>query len=131
MNAIPVTKPATVSDVFHLALTLSLSIKKKTVEANIAADILDLRTLLPLDKEAIYKTVRKTNRVLILHEDCLTGGIGGELAALINENCFEHLDAPILRCASLDTPVPFAIELEEQFLPLEELDEKINQLVNY
>jgi len=105
--------------------------KKAVKKANIVADILDLRTLLPLDKEAIYKTVKKTNRVLILHEDCLTGGIGGELAALINENCFEYLDAPILRCASLDTPVPFANELEEQFLPLEELDKKINQLVNY
>ena len=105
--------------------------KDAVKKANIKADILDLRTLLPLDKEAIYKTVKKTNKVLILHEDCLTGGIGGELAALINENCFKHLDAPILRCASLDTPVPFATELEEQFLPLDDLDKKINQLVNY
>ena len=105
--------------------------KDAVKKANIAADILDLRTLLPLDKDAIYETVKKTNRVLILHEDCLTGGIGGEIAALINENCFEHLDAPVLRCASLDTPVPFATELEEQFLPLDELDKKINQLVNY
>ena len=76
---------------------------------------MDLRTLLPLDKEAIFETVKKTNRVLILHEDSLTGGIGGELSSLINENCFEFLDAPVIRCASLDTPVPFAKELEEQF----------------
>ena len=64
----------------------------------ISADILDLRTLLPLDKNAIFKTVRKTNKVLIVHEDSLTGGIGGEISSLVNENCFENLDAPILRC---------------------------------
>ena len=97
----------------------------------LSADILDLRTLLPLDKEAIFETVKKTNRVLILHEDSLTGGIGGELSSLINENCFEFLDAPVIRCASLDTPVPFAKELEEQFLANNNLDEKINYLINY
>ena len=66
--------------------------------------------------DLIFKTVKKTNRVLIVHEDCLTGGIGGEISSLINENCFEYLDAPVIRCASLDTPVPFAADLEEQFL---------------
>jgi 2-oxoisovalerate dehydrogenase E1 component len=105
--------------------------KKAIDKANISADILDLRTLLPLDKEAIYKTVAKTNKVLVLHEDCLTGGIGAEITALINENCFEDLDAPVLRCASLDTPVPFASELEGQFLPIEDLDKKIQQLLKY
>ena len=105
--------------------------KSATKKLNVKADILDLRTLLPLDKESIFKTVKKTNKVLILHEDCLTGGIGGELSALINEYCFEDLDAPVLRCASMDTPVPFAIELENQFLPLSELEEKIDQLVQY
>ena len=105
--------------------------KSAVEKLNVNADILDLRTLLPLDEEAIFSSVKKTNKVLILHEDCLTGGIGGELAALINEHCFEYLDAPVMRCASMDTPVPFAVELENQFLPLEELDEKINQLVNY
>ena len=105
---------------------------KDAVNKNkLSADILDLRTLLPLDKEAIFETVKKTNRVLILHEDSLTGGIGGELSSLINENCFEFLDAPIIRCASLDTPVPFAKELEEQFLANNNLDEKINYLINY
>ena len=98
---------------------------------NLSADILDLRTLLPLDKEAIFETVKKTSRVLILHEASLTGGIGGELSSLINENCFEFLDAPVLRCASLDTPVPFAEALEEQFLAKKNLDEKINYLINY
>ena len=100
-------------------------------KTNISADILDLRTLLPLDKEAIFKTVAKTNKVLILHEDCLTGGIGGEISALINEHCFEQLDAPVMRCGSLDTPVPFASELENQFLPIGDLDKKIQELLNY
>ena len=105
--------------------------KAATKKLNVKADILDLRTLLPLDKESIFNTVQKTNKVLILHEDCLTGGIGGELSALINEYCFEDLDAPVLRCASMDTPVPFAVELENQFLPLSELEEKIDQLIQY
>ena len=100
-------------------------------EMKISADILDLRTLLPLDKNAIFKTVRKTNKVLIVHEDSLTGGIGGEISSLVNENCFENLDAPILRCASLDTPVPFAHELETQFLANNTLKEKIEYLMNY
>jgi 2-oxoisovalerate dehydrogenase E1 component len=80
-------------------------------------DILDLRTLAPLDTEAIYESVRKTGKVIVLHEDCLTGGIGGELVALINENCFANLDAPVKRIASLDTPIPFAPSLEDNFLP--------------
>ena len=105
--------------------------KAATKKLNVKADILDLRTLLPLDNESIFNTVKKTNKVLILHEDCLTGGIGGELSALINEYCFEDLDAPVLRCASMDTPVPFAVELENQFLPLSELEEKIDQLIRY
>ncbi|NDC28955.1 MAG: dehydrogenase, partial [Crocinitomicaceae bacterium] len=82
-----------------------------------SAEIIDLRTLLPLDTESIYTAVKKTGKVIVLHEDCMMGGIGGELAALISENCFEYLDAPVIRVASLDTPVPFAVALEEQFLP--------------
>ena len=105
--------------------------KKAIDEKNINADILDLRTLLPLDKDSIFKSVKKTNRVLIVHEDCLTGGIGGEISSLINENCFEYLDAPVIRCASLDTPVPFAADLEEQFLANNNINEKIDFLINY
>jgi 2-oxoisovalerate dehydrogenase E1 component len=97
----------------------------------ISADILDLRTLLPLDKEAIFETANKTGRVLVLHEDCLTGGIGGEIAALVSEHCFEHLDAPVVRCASLDTPVPFAVPLESNFLPKDRFREALIKLVNY
>ena len=105
--------------------------KKAIKEKNISADILDLRTLLPLDKESIFESVIKTNKVLVLHEDCLTGGIGGEISSLINENCFESLDAPVIRCASMDTPVPFASDLEEQFLANKNLNEKIYFLINY
>ena len=81
------------------------------------AEVVDLRSLLPLDRETILNSVRKTGKALIVHEDTLTGGIGGEIAALISENAFEYLDAPIRRVASLDTPVPYAPTLEEYFLP--------------
>src|SRR5690606_31978068 len=88
------------------------------VEAmNADVEIIDLRTLLPWDKEAVSATVKKTSRVLVLHEDTLTGGIGAEIAAWIAGNCFNYLDAPVLRVASLDTPVPFAPPLEQNFLP--------------
>lgn len=98
---------------------------------DISIEILDLRTLLPLDNEAIFEAVKKTGKVIVLHEDCMTGGIGGELVALITENCFEYLDAPVLRVASLDTPVPFAVPLEKQFLPQDRLTEAIEKLKNY
>jgi 2-oxoisovalerate dehydrogenase E1 component len=97
----------------------------------LSAEIVDLRTLLPLDTEAIYSAVRKTGKVIVLHEDCMTGGIGGEIAALITENCFSDLDAPVKRIASIDTPVPFSIPLENQFLPKDRLKTAINNLVNY
>lgn len=97
----------------------------------ISADVLDLRTLLPWDKEAVSATVRKTNRVLILHEDTLTGGIGGEISAWISEHLFEHLDAPILRVAGLDTPIPFAPTLENNFLPKIRLRSALETLVGY
>ncbi len=97
----------------------------------ISIDILDLRTLLPLDYISIREAVQRTGRVLILHEDILTGGIGGEIAAWIAEHCFEILDAPVMRCASLDTPVPFSIELENNFLAKARLDESIQKLISY
>ena len=98
---------------------------------NLHADILDLRTLLPWDKASVEQTVKKTNRVLILHEDTLTGGIGAEISAWINENLFEHLDAPVLRVASLDTPIPFAPTLEKNFLPEGRLSKRIEELMAY
>jgi 2-oxoisovalerate dehydrogenase E1 component len=97
----------------------------------ISADLLDLRTLLPFDKDAIIKTVKNTGKVIVLHEDTLMGGIGAELASFINENCFNYLDAPVVRCASLDTPVPFSIELEQNFLPKNRFKEKLLELWAY
>lgn len=80
-------------------------------------EVLDLRSLMPFDKEAILQSVKRTNKVLILHEDTLTGGVGGEIAAFINENAFEYLDAPVRRLGACDTPVPYAPTLETEFLP--------------
>lgn len=97
----------------------------------IFADLVDLRTLLPLDTEAIFNSVKKTGKAIILHEDTFTGGIGGELSALISENCFNFLDAPIVRSGSLDTPVPMNADLEENFLPKHRFEEQLLQLFNY
>ena len=96
-----------------------------------SAEIVDLRTLLPLDTETIYKAAKKTGRVIVLHEDCLMGGIGGEISALIMENCFEFLDAPVSRVGSMDTPVPFAADLEKQFLPQERFLKAIEAILAY
>ena len=98
---------------------------------DISADVIDLRTLLPWDKDTVAESVKQTNRILILHEDTLVGGIGAEIAAWINEHCFEHLDAPVRRIASLDTPIPFAPTLEANFLPAGRLAAAIRDLVRY
>lgn len=97
----------------------------------ISFDILDLRTLLPLDYAAISASVKRTGKALVLHEDTLTGGIGGEIAAWIGERCFEFLDAPVMRCASLDTPVPFSTVLENNFLAKSQLDRYVQMLLDY
>jgi 2-oxoisovalerate dehydrogenase E1 component len=98
---------------------------------NISADVLDLRTLLPLDYSAIQNTVKKTGKVILLHEDTLIGGIGAEISAYISEHLFEHLDAPVMRCASLDTPVPFNIELEQNFLAGARFEGMLNKLLEW
>jgi len=100
-------------------------------ELGVAADILDLRTLLPWDSEAVARSVRKTGRLLVLHEDTLTGGLGGEIAAWVAEHCFSHLDAPVRRVGALDTAVPFAPQLEADFLPTQRLREAIQALRAY
>ncbi|MEM9525560.1 MAG: thiamine pyrophosphate-dependent enzyme [Bacteroidota bacterium] len=104
---------------------------KAVEELGVDADILDLRSLAPLDYDAIATTVNKTSRALILHEASLTGGFGGELAAWIGEHCFEALDAPVRRLAALDTPVPFASALEADYLPEERLAVAIKDLLAY
>ena len=98
---------------------------------DISLHLLDLRTLLPLDYTAIKESVAKTGKVLLLHEDTLIGGIGGEISAWISEHCFELLDAPVMRCASMDTPIPFNMELEKNFMAKSRLDEYISKLANY
>ncbi|HVM87449.1 MAG TPA: dehydrogenase E1 component subunit alpha/beta [Puia sp.] len=97
----------------------------------LSMDIVDLRTLLPLDYNAIKSSVSRTGKVLILHEDTLIGGIGAEISAWISEHCFELLDAPVMRCASLDTPIPFSIELEKNFLASARLGEYVHKLIQY
>lgn len=98
---------------------------------NLSIYILDLRTLLPLDYDAIREAVSATGKVLILHEDTLIGGIGGEIAAWISEHCFELLDAPVKRCASLDTPIPFNLDLEKQFMAYSRLPQYVAELMKY
>lgn len=95
------------------------------------ADLIDLRTLAPLDIETIYASVKKTGKVIVMHEDTLTGGIAGEIASLITENCFSYLDAPVMREGSLDTPVPMNVDLEHNFLPKERFKEKLLKLWKY
>lgn len=95
----------------------ALDASERLEQEGINAEVIDLRTLAPLDREAILETVKKTSKVIILHEATRTGGIAGEIAAIINEGAFEHLDGPITRVTSIDTPVPYAPPLEEFFLP--------------
>ena len=95
----------------------SLEAAEKLAAEGISAEVIDLRTLMPLDKETILASVKKTSKLLIVHEDTRTGGIAGEIAAMVCENAFEDLDGPIQRVTSLDTPVPYSPPLEERFLP--------------
>ncbi|MEB2363369.1 MAG: alpha-ketoacid dehydrogenase subunit beta [Bryobacteraceae bacterium] len=98
----------------------------------ISLEIVDLRTLLPIDEGTVLESVKKTSRVILLHEDTLTGGIGGEIAARIGEKAFEYLDAPVMRIAAPDTPVPYSPPLEEAFLPNpQKVLEKARQLLRY
>ena len=102
---------------FGAMVYTALEAAKVLEEQGVQAEVIDLRSLAPLDKDAILGSVANTNRALLLHEATLTGGIGGELAAIIAEEAFEYLDAPIARVASADTPVPYAPPLETAFLP--------------
>ena len=97
----------------HTSLEAAAELEKEGIEA----EVIDLRTLLPLDRDAILASVAKTNKLLVVHEDTRTGGIAGEIAALVTESAFEDLDGPIRRVTSLDTPVPYAPPLEDYFLP--------------
>jgi len=109
----------------HWALSLA------DLRTDISFHILDLRTLLPLDYDAIRDAVSETGKVIVLHEDTLTGGIGGEISAWIGEHCFELLDAPVMRCASLDSAIPFNIELEKNFLANARLMDTVEKILSY
>jgi 2-oxoisovalerate dehydrogenase E1 component beta subunit len=112
----------------HMAIEAAELLAKEGIDL----EIIDLRTLAPLDRGAIATTVRKTNKAIILHEDSRTGGIGGEIAAIINEESFDDLDGPIVRLTALDTPVPFSPPQEEHFLPsLRDVVEKARWLKSY
>ena len=97
----------------------------------ISADLIDLRTLVPLDKDAILNSVKKTGKAIVLHEDCMMGGFGADIASIISDSCFEYLDAPVKRSASIDTPVPFARELEDKFLAKSSFESQLKELLAY
>jgi 2-oxoisovalerate dehydrogenase E1 component len=98
---------------------------------NASIEVIDLRTLVPMDIETIIQSVQKTNRVIVLHEDNMFGGLGGEIVAIINEKCFEYLDAPVKRCAGLDTPIPFSIPLEKNYMANSRLNSLIEEILKY
>ena len=114
---------------FGAGVHWALDILKKHKE--IAADLIDLRTLIPLDTDTIYQSVKKTGKLIILQEDTIFGGIASDISALVSEHCFEYLDAPIKRVASLNTPVPFAKNLEQGFLPKQRFETTLLDLIAY
>jgi 2-oxoisovalerate dehydrogenase E1 component len=110
----------------------SLEAARNMETQGVSGEVIDLRTLNPLDEEAIYRSVRKTNRVVVVHEDTLTAGFGAELVALVAKNCFEYLDAPVLRVAALDLPVPYSPPLEDAMLPnKKKILSALNELIAY
>lgn len=111
---------------------VALEAAETAASEGIGVEVLDLRTLVPLDREAILDTAKKTSKVIMLHEDTLTGGIGGELAGIISEHAFDYLDGPLVRIAAPDTPVPFSETLEKAFLPsVEDVLEKTRWLYRF
>jgi len=99
--------------------------------SEISADVIDLRTLQPLDVDTIYESVRKTGKLIILQEDSLFGGVASDISALVMEHCFEYLDAPVKRVASMETPIPFANQLEQQYLPKNRFESDLKALLEY
>lgn len=121
------------SDVSIITYGLSVHWAMEILDKNpsVSADLVDLRSLLPWDRETVIASVKKTGKVIVLHEDTFTGGIGAEIAATIASECFTHLDAPVVRSASLDTPVPMSSKLEWNFLPKDRFEKQLMELVNY
>ena len=109
-----------------------LNIADKLEKEGISIEIVDLRSLIPWDKDLVKKSISKTNKVLILHEANLTGGVGAEISAYISENCFNLLDAPVMRLGAIDTPIPFSEKLEKEiYLPVNKIEQKIKELLNF
>ena len=117
---------------YGMGVHWAVDVANKLENDDINIEVLDLRSLLPWDKESVKKSITKTNRALILHEANLTGGIGAEISAYIAEYCFNFLDAPVIRVASIDTPVPFASKIEKEiYLPVNKIEQKIKELLNF
>ena len=119
------------ASIITFGLGVHWAIEYAAKHPDLSLEIIDLRSLQPWDKEAVEQSAKKTGRVLILHEDTLTNGFGGEIAAHIAEHCFKHLDAPVMRCASLDTAIPMNKALEDQFLAKARLEETMERLLSY
>lgn len=113
---------------YGLGVRWAMTLKE---DSGLDLEIIDLRTLVPIDYDAIAATVKKTGKVIILHEDSLFGGIGGEIAAYIAEHLFDELDGPVMRCGSLDTPIPFSGPLEDHYLASKRLKKTVEQLLEY
>jgi 2-oxoisovalerate dehydrogenase E1 component beta subunit len=136
---VPIGKAKVVREGSHLSIITygamvwtALEAAEKLAEEGASVEVVDLRTLVPLDRDTICASVRKTSKALLLHEDTRTGGMGGELAAIITEHVFEYLDGPIVRVTAPDTPIPYSPPLEEAFLPnVEKVIEKARWLYRY
>jgi len=112
----------------HTAMEAAQTLK----ENGVSCEIIDLRTILPLDKKSIFTTVKKTNKVVVLHEQTKTGGVGAEVSSLITEYCFDYLDGPIIRIAAQDTPVPYSAQMEEAFIPqVKDIVAAVEKLMRY
>jgi len=117
---------------YGMGVHWALDIANKLENDNISIEVIDLRSLIPWDKNLVEESISKTNRVLILHEANLTGGIGAEISAHISEKCFKYLDAPVMRLGAIDTPIPFASDIEKEiYLPINKIEQKINELLNF
>ena len=117
---------------YGMGVHWALDIANKLENDNISIEVIDLRSLIPWDKDLVEKSISKTNRVLILHEANLTGGIGAEISAYISEKCFKFLDAPVMRLGAIDTPIPFASDIEKEiYLPINKIEQRIKELLNF
>nr|WP_294946174.1 dehydrogenase E1 component subunit alpha/beta [uncultured Mucilaginibacter sp.] len=126
-----IVRPGTKASIITYGMGVHWAIEYAEKHPEHSIEILDLRSLQPWDKEAVIKTVKKTSKVMILHEDTMTSGFGGEIAAYIGEHCFKYLDAPVMRCASLDTAIPMNKALEDQFLAKARLEECMDVLLKF